>query len=178
MKKLQYLMYVALISCLLTSCSTPTAQTNPSLPPNDSSQKDMVSMKDVLPIVKEEYGPQDRDIQNINKLVFARWQQVSSSIMIIPLDDKGNWILDDAIGLSFAGPPSYDLYGKGNSKADVVEKFMEQINEKRSNNIVLKNFIQKDLIVTLEFADGSKVVFDGYYKEIEENLNKVREMIK
>ena len=37
------------------------------------------------------------------------------------------------------------------------------------HNVILKNYWQKDLIITLEYIDGSEVVFDRYYKEIEEN---------
>ena len=101
---------------------------------------------------------------------------MGSSMMIIPLDDKGEWLLDDYIeknsSLIFDGPPDYDKYGETGSKAYFVEEFMEQINEKRLNGVVPNNFIQKDLIVRLEFADGSKVVFDRYYTELEQFLLK------
>jgi len=121
----------------------------------------------------------DKEILNINKPVLAQWFPSNASVMmIIPLNDDEKWILDEYISLHFDGPPDYDLYGRGGIKSCFVEIFMEQINEKRFNGIFLNNFIQKDLIITLEFSDGSKIVFDRYYKEIEENLDKFYEMFK
>ena len=63
------------------------------------------------------------------------------------------------------------LYGKGGTKSDYVEEFMKQINKKREDNVYLHNFIQKGLVMTLEFSDGDIIVFNRYYKEIEENLD-------
>jgi len=48
---------------------------------------------------------------------------------------------------------------------------MKQINKKREDNVYLHNFIQKGLVMTLEFSDGDIIVFNRYYKEIEENLD-------
>jgi hypothetical protein len=31
---------------------------------------------------------------------------------------------------------------------------------------IVKNYYFKDLFVTLEFYDGTKIVFDGFYKEL------------
>ena len=168
MRKLQSLVSAiilfCMILCLCTSCSL--------------SQTDAQIIEKAVLKLKETPEFEDKEILNINKPVLAQWYQITSKIMIIPLDDEDNWILDDYIILTFDGQLNYDLYGKGGAKSDYVEKFMEQINEKRLNGFILNNFIQNDLIVTLEFSDNSKVVFDRYYKEIEENLKEYRNLLK
>ena len=171
MKKLRLLIFLIIISCislLTTSCYL--------------FQTDAQLIKKIASKVKEKYF-EDKEILNINSPVLVLWAPSGSSIWIIALDDKGNWREDYDLGfmsLVFHAPPDYDKYGRGEPhgmpgpKAHFVEKFIEQANEKRLNGIVLTNFIQRDLIVTLEFSDGSKVIFDRYYKEIEENLDDFR----
>jgi len=135
---------------------------------NNTDITDAQLLEDFIIKVKETYEYADREILEIK---FAQWHPIGSSMMIIPLDDEGEWILDDYIGLTFNGPPTYDMYGKEGLKAEMVEKFIEQINDKHFEGVVLNSFIQKDLIITLEFSDGSLIIFDRYYKEIEENLD-------
>jgi hypothetical protein len=119
-------------------------------------------------------GFKDTVILNINRPVRAQWfPGACSCVMIILLDDKGELeenaevesielLLEDIQG------PDYASYGPVGSKSHITEKFMEQINKKHSNIIPLISFIRKDLIVTLEFADGDKVVFEGYYNEMKD----------
>jgi|GEM_PF-3870339 len=136
---------------------------------SDESTKDDLKEKY---IAKMKNSPlfSDRELL-INKPVFAQWHQLGASLMIIPLDDNGEWLLDEYIDLSlnldFNAPPNYDSYGKNGSNSHFVEDLIEQINEKHSNGDVLKSFIRKDLIITLEFSDDSTIVFDRYYKEVE-----------
>ena len=118
----------------------------------------------------------DIEILDMNKPVLAQWNQCDACIFIMPLDDEEKGLDESIVELTFDGPPNYDSYGKYGPNGHFVEKFIEQINEKRLNGAVLNSFIQKDLIITLEFSDGSKVVFDRYYKEIEENLDDYRKM--
>ncbi|MCL2182601.1 MAG: hypothetical protein FWB85_03930 [Chitinispirillia bacterium] len=115
----------------------------------------------------------DREILDINRLVSAYWHQSGGYACITsPKEDDGTNMLD--IVLSFVEPPYY-VYMRGGRKFYITETFMNQINKKRSNNIPLKNFIRKDLIITFEFADGDKVVFREYYDDIRRNLPFWRE---
>lgn len=140
---------------------------------NDAYQKDARIIENAILELKKQYAFQDREILNIKKYVKAQWHPNGAHIFIILLNDRGKRKKDeslDLIELSFDGPPGYDFYWRGGSKSHTVEKFIKQINEKHSNSTLLINFIQKDLIVTLEFADGDKVVFAEYYNDIKENL--------
>ena len=173
MKRLRFFVIVIVscfILCLCTSCSTLVKQSN-SLSADNIDQTNMLLVEKYVLETKELYEHSDREILNINKSVLSRWYPSGSSIMIIPIDDNKDLLLDEYISLVFDGPPNYDSYGKGGPKAYIVEEFMEEINKKSLENVVLNSFIQKDLIITLEFSDGSKVVFDAYYKEIEDYVN-------
>ena len=198
MKKLYFIFIITLsciILCLCASCSTQapedselsfiyeqTIGENLLLPASDIELTDIQILEQYALKLKGEIP--DREIWDINKPVFAQWFPMGCSIMIIPLDYDGKELLDDyfekglADLLHFAGPPHLDTFGKGGINAHFVEKFMEDINEKRLIGVVLKNLIQKDLIVTLEFSDDSIVIFDRIYKEIEENLDKYRDIDK
>ena len=140
-------------------------------------QADAQLVEKIASKLKEEREDfRDREILNINRPVSVLWTFSGSGILIIALDDKGDFSEEhDFIDLgSFDGPPDYDKYGRFGSQAHFAEQFIEQANGKRLNGLFLTNFIQKDLIVTLEFSDGSKVIFDRYYKNIEENLDRFR----
>jgi len=136
--------------------------------------KEFGQIKNIIMQIKEIHPYQDREVLDINRPVEARWHPKGVHVMIIPLDEEGDWIVDDYLDLSlilsFDGTPTYDNYSINGSKANYVEKFIDEVNEKHLNNIDLKDFIQKDLIVTLNFSDDSQIVFDRYYKEIEENI--------
>ena len=80
--------------------------------------------------------------------------------------------------MSFVSPLSYELYGKGDPKANFVEEFINLINQKHLDVEILMKFIQKDLIITLKYSDGSEVVFDRYYREIEENTQLFFEIFR
>jgi len=139
----------------------------------DSTKKNIqtpLSVDEIVSELKKRHALNDREILNINKHVFAQWYPMGSSMMIIPLGDDEEWLLDDYISLHFDGPPNYDSYGKGGKNSGFVEIFLHDVNKKYSDNIFLKNFLQHDLIVSLEFSDDSVVVFDRFYMEIEENL--------
>jgi hypothetical protein len=135
---------------------------------DDSNQTDTQRIESIVSKLKESQGFHD-EFLNINKLVSAQWYPINSSMMIIPLNDNGDYITDEFITKSFA-MPFYDNYGMNGSESFWVEEFMTQVNKKTLYNVTLDNFVQKDLVITLEFSDGSKVIFDRYYKEIEENL--------
>jgi len=162
MKKLRFLISIIIISCIsLLSISCCMFQTDAKL-----------IKKFVLKLKEERSDSIDVEILNINMPVLARWNFCGCEMLIIALDAKGDWSENNEfISLTLDGTPNYDQYGKSGTKAHFVEQFMEQINEKYLNGIVLNNYIQKDLIITLEFSDGSKVIFDGFYKGIEENLD-------
>jgi len=135
-------------------------------------QTDAQIIKKAILVLKEQLF-RDREILNINMRVKAQWHQNGASIVILPLDNNGVWFQDGLvyyIGMRFDGPPEYDLYARGGCRSYIVENFMEQINKKNSDSTSLINFIQKDLIITLEYADGSKVIFDAYYTDIGKNL--------
>jgi hypothetical protein len=121
----------------------------------------------------------DMEILNINRPVMIQWVNCACGgcVWIAPLDDKGEWGEDEeayeSITLQFTDSPytpAYERYSMRGPKSQIVEKFMEQVNKKHSQKIPLINFIQKDLIVTLEFADGDKVVLDAYYEGIKEDF--------
>ncbi|MDR2728814.1 MAG: hypothetical protein LBB56_06755 [Chitinispirillales bacterium] len=165
MQKLRFIISVFVIACIGFGVSYG----------NDVHQTDGKIIEKAMLELKKEQAFRDRAILNINKLVKAQWPSNVACIcmLIVLLDDKGELEEDTEvkfIDLLFDGPPDYDFYGDGGPKSRIVEKFMTQINKKRSKRIPLINFIQKDLIVTLEFADGDKVIFDGYYNSIKENL--------
>ena len=162
MKKLQFLIIIICISLLNTSCCV--FQTDAQL-----IEKFALKVKETSII--------DREILNINRPVRLFWCPTCGyDILIYALDDKGGFSKDhDHIYFSFH-PPFYEDYTRGGSKAHFGEQFIEQANKKRFNGLALTNFIVKDLIVTLEFSDGSKVIFDRYYKEIEENLDAFRKV--
>ena len=128
----------------------------------------------VLRFRERGYGIPNREILDINEPVRAIWHQHGGSMNIIPLVDDENAPLDFIIGIPFQSPPNFDSYGRGGPNSHFVETFMEQINEKHLEGIVLNSFIQQDLIITLEFSDGSKVIFDRFYAEIRENLDDFR----
>jgi|GEM_PF-2676100 len=108
------------------------------------------------------------EMLSINKRMEAQWHpQHGASIWI---NSRKNDSIDVIVSLAFLAPPDYESYGKGKSNSHVTEKFIAQINKKFSNNIPLTNFIRKDLIVILEYADGDNVIFDGYYTDIRKNL--------
>ena len=121
---------------------------------------------------KDIYGFSDREIYEINKPVFATWIAPSSYIAIFPLDDMGEWIVDERICLYFIGVVYYETYGEYGVNAHYVNKFMKEINELCANGVLLNSFVMKDLIVTLEFSNENKLVFDRYYVELENNLDK------
>ena len=97
---------------------------------------------------------------------------------IIPLVDDENEPLNFIIDIPFQSPPNFDSYGRGGPNSHFVEEFMEQINRKHLEGVVLNNFIQRDLIITLEFSDGSEVVFDRFYMEVRENLDDFLRVIR
>jgi len=114
----------------------------------------------------------DYEILNINKLVNVNWRQNGASIYFSAYDDNGVWLTrifdttnKEGISFDFIDPPNYD-----SDWSDKIGPFMKQINRKFSNKIPLVNFIQKDLIATFEYADGSKVIFDVYYAAIQYKL--------
>ena len=178
MKKLQSIVSILLlcyiILCLCSSCSSPTAQGNSLLHDNAVDTIDSQEIAEFVMKLKERNEFLDREILNIDKLVFTQWHPMGSSIMIIPLNDKGEWLLDEYVDLAFDGSPNYDSYGKDGENAVFVEVFMADINKKQQYGVTLTNFIQKDLVVSLEFSDNSTIVFDRYYKELEENLEVFR----
>jgi len=118
-----------------------------------------------IPDLKINANYSDYAIMGIDKPVHAQWHPNGVSIMIIPLDDDENWILEDYINLQFDGPPNFDTYAKDGINAGYVEEFIDMINDKKANGIILNNYIIKDLIIYLEFSNGSIVTFDRLYKE-------------
>jgi len=115
------------------------------------------------------YPVRDTAELDINRLMRAIWHQNGAYLIIYSFEDDRYKPVDVYISLPFIVPP-YRSYWEGGPKSHIVEKFMKQINEKLSNKIPLINFIQKDLIVILEYADGSKVIFDAYYTGIRKSL--------
>jgi hypothetical protein len=112
----------------------------------------------------------DTTVLDINRLMTAKWHQNGGYAVIYSLEDDESKPIDVYIVLSFTDPPPYESYTQGGPDSRIVERFMAQINKKLSNNIPLINFIRKDLIVTLEYADGSKIIFDAYYTDIRKSL--------
>ena len=154
MQKLLLVVSVFLIVCIYSGASYG----------NDVRQTDVQISEELMLRMKKLHMYEDRETLNINRLVKAVWHQNGASIVIITLDDKGN--SDDAdkdfIYLWFHH--YHEGYGYGGRKSHIGEKFIKQINNKLSKGVPLINFIQKDLIVTLEYADGDTVVFDAYIK--------------
>jgi len=142
---------------------------------NDIHPTDAEIIERAVSILKED-NFMDKKILNINRLVRAEWSSSAlgcECMHIVLLNNIGE--LEDStkfeyINLEFETPP-YDAYGRYGTKTHIVEKFIEQINKKFLKRIPLMNFIQKDLIVTLEFADSDKVIFDAYYNDIKESLS-------
>jgi len=148
-----------------------------------STQNEVSTQNDIVKMTKEQkletylletksiHGFSDREIYEINKPVFATWGGCSCHIAIFPLDDMGEWIVEEGLKLAFIGVYYYEHYGEYGIKAHYVEKFMKEINELCANGALLNSFVMKDLIVTMEFSDGSKLVFDRYYVELVNHLD-------
>ena len=163
------LIVLTLMLFLCSACSSPAEkeiQPSPSATADTSSQL----AENVVSKLKERPEFSDNEVLNINKRTFAQ-RHPMNGVMIIPLDDEGKsdlaFYIEHSMHLSFDGPPHFDMFGKedGLYFSD-VENFIAETNAKYINGVVLNNFIMKDLVLTLEFSDGSKVVFDKYYADI------------
>ena len=180
------------IMCLYASCSASEKHGNALLPDDNSDQaenqpidsdREKDGLKEAIVLkIKDIDEFRDKELSAINKPVLAVWFQSGCHVMIIPVDDKGGYLLEDYfsldMNLDFHYPGGYDAYYRYGAKADIyVEKFIENVNEKHENGTILKKFIRRDLVVTLEYSDGSEIIFDRYYKEIEENMDDFREVL-
>ena len=147
---------------------------------SDTSLTDAQFIEKALPaLTRGSYS--DMEVLNINK--FLKIYQLPCAcggcVKVIISDASGERDNNDAyknMGMSFGGEP-YNEYSHHGSKSYAVEEFIEQTDDKREDGILLKNFIRKDRIITLEYADGSKVVFDVFYKGITENLDYWRKRL-
>jgi len=142
-------------------------------PPNDSRRTDAQIIENAVMQLKRDYP--DDEILNIYRRVEATWCHACACacVFIILSDDDGKLKKDEGVEIikELAFMPPYESYAHGGTKSYRVERFITRVNEMQSNGIPLINIIQKDLILTLEFADGTKVVFDEYYKDIKENIS-------
>jgi len=141
---------------------------------NEIIKSDAELVEEIVSKVKEKIGLHDWKMLDIGMPVEACWSPMGSGAFVALLDGNGDWSEEHSFIklVSFQGTYEYELLGRGSEKAYYFEEFMEQVNKKSPENIALNNIIQKDLIITFEFSDGSEIVFDRFYKEIEENISE------
>ena len=132
--------------------------------PSSEQPLDVIA-RSLLEDTANQFGLNDRIIENIGFLVKAEWSQSGEEVIISYLNDNAIYENGDRISLPFTGE-IYGKYAKGNSNAYEVEAIIEQINLGVSNAKPLMRFEIKDLIITLDFSNGHKVIFDSYYEEL------------
>jgi hypothetical protein len=161
-------MFLIVCICLGASCKKDAHQTDPqAMEGNDTVKYEMREL-DEGPIADRTGRVVDKEILNINRLTKAIWHP-HGAMMKIFLYDGDEF---DFINIPFHN--HYESYGSGGRFSHFTEEFMAQINKKYSEGVPLINYVQKGGVVTLLYADSSKVMF---LHDHEERMVKERKKV-
>lgn len=97
---------------------------------------------------------EDMEDSELGYLAKAEWNYSGTGIIIYCLNDVAEYEGGKIFELYFEDS-IFEEYKKGKSLSYMVDDFIEKINDKLNNTRVLLKYEVKDLILTLDFNDGS-----------------------